>query len=200
MHKIFFSCYTNQQFCRHINTAKHKANKDKVEKDPENIKCKYCNKSFTPEGYAVHEERNKELWKFKKLGSYKDIKCNNFSNKHKRYESFKDYQLGTDPNKPIQKRTKVGKYSPVTQSVRPPNKNKKLLLDYVEETNEDTEEQDKLDVEAIKLKMTKELRVFNDDTKKWEYKSNPDYDENIKMRIIKNEDALSGDELDKTAV
>tara|TARA_R110001606_G_C15265766_1_gene638956 strand:+ start:229 stop:1017 length:789 start_codon:yes stop_codon:yes gene_type:complete len=198
MEKIFFSCYTTQQFCKHLKTTKHIANKNKVEKDPQSIKCKYCSKSFSWEGYETHEARNKELWKFKNLGSYKDVKCNNFSNKHKRYESFKDYQVGTDPNKPIQKRTKVGKYSPVTESVRPPNKNKKSLLDYVEESNEDTEEQDKLDVEAIKLKMTKELRVFNDDTKKWEYNANPDYDENIKMRIIKNEDALSGDELDYT--
>lgn len=195
--KEYYSCYSTQAWIKHIKSSKHikqiKLN-ESLTVEEGGVKCKHCSKTFTTEGYVLHEERNKSLWDCYKTTEIAKMTCNNFCVGKKRYESIEEYK---QPKKK-EKRTKVGSFSPVTQTTRPPNKNKKSLLDYVEESNEDTEEQDKLDVEAIKLKMTKELRVFNDDTKKWEYKSNPDYDENIKMRIIKNEDALSGDELDYT--
>lgn len=121
--RIYFSCYSNQQWASHLKSKKHTKFCEKVENDSEKVLCKYCNKNFTKEGYEIHKERNGKLWELKKGGGFKNLTCNNYFTKGKRYESFSDYCLGTDSNRPKLKRTKVGKISPITNCVRPPNKN-----------------------------------------------------------------------------
>jgi len=123
--RIFFSCYSNQQWASHLKSKKHVKFCELVEKDEEKVLCKHCNKHFTKEGYEIHKQRNSKLWELQKSGGFKHLKCNNFFTKAKRYENLEDYMSGTDPNRPKLKRTKVGKYSPITCSVREPNKKPK---------------------------------------------------------------------------
>ncbi len=114
----YFTCYTNQQYANHIKSKKHIKLKAKVEASEEVVKCKKCTKSFTERGYEEHEKRNKKMWEMKP-----EMKCNNFTTGKHRFKSFdalKNYQL-----RPKQKRTPVGKFSPITNSIRPPNKNNK---------------------------------------------------------------------------
>lgn len=124
INRIYFSCYSNQQWASHLKSKKHQKFCIKVEDDENNIKCKYCNKDFTKEGYEIHKQRNEKLWKFKSTGGFKDTKCNNFFTKAKRYESFNDYLIGCahGGSKPKVRRTPVGKISPITGVIRPPNK------------------------------------------------------------------------------
>tara|TARA_R110001632_G_scaffold205712_1_gene329535 strand:+ start:172 stop:1020 length:849 start_codon:yes stop_codon:yes gene_type:complete len=131
--RIYFSCYSNQQWANHLNTKKHIKCCLKVEEDSEKVCCKYCNKNFTKEGYEVHKKRNDKLWEGQKNGGFKNIKCNNFFTKNKRYENFNDYCSGTDPNKPKVRRTAVGKISPITNIVRAKNKNNKNYIKVEEE-------------------------------------------------------------------
>jgi len=128
--RIYFSCYSNQQWASHLKSKKHLKICKEVEQaeqtqDSDNILCKYCNKNFTKEGYEIHSKRNNKLWELQNRGGYKNLKCNNFFTNTKRYETLEDYLEGVDPNRPKLKRTKVGKYSPITCSVREPNKNNK---------------------------------------------------------------------------
>jgi len=123
--RIYFSCYSNQQWANHLKSKKHIKFCELVEKDEEKVLCKCCNKHFTKEGYEIHKQRNSKLWDLQKNGGFKHLKCNNFFTKAKRYENLDDYIAGTDPNRPKLKRTKVGKYSPITCSVREPNKKPK---------------------------------------------------------------------------
>ena len=134
--RIYFSCYSNQQWANHLNTKKHIKFCLKVEEDSDKVCCKYCYKNFTKEGYEVHNKRNEKLWEGPKNGGFKNIKCNNFFTKNKRYESFIDYCSGTDPNKPKIRRTPVGQISPITNIVRVKNKNNKNYVK-VEEEEED---------------------------------------------------------------
>ena len=122
--RIYFSCYSNQQWASHLKSKKHLKFCKEVEEDNDKVLCKFCDKSFTKEGYEIHSKRNNKLWELKNRGGYKNLKCNNFFTNAKRYETLEDYIAGVDPNKPKLKRTKVGKYSPITCSVREPNKNK----------------------------------------------------------------------------
>lgn len=124
INRIYFSCYSNQQWASHLKSKKHIKFCKLVEEDDEKVLCKHCNKDFTNEGYEIHKERNNKLWDLQNRGGYKHLKCNNFFTKAKRYENLDDYIAGTDPNKPKLKRTKVGKISPITCTVREPNKNK----------------------------------------------------------------------------
>ena len=115
----FFGCTTQQQYVRHLQTNKHI--KSCLEGGVEGSKCKYCNKIFSAEGYEVHCKRNESLWKLQRCGAYKQLKCNNFSSGCKRYESFEQYLIDNDPNKPKQHRTKVGNISPITNQPRKKN-------------------------------------------------------------------------------
>ena len=116
----FFGCTTQQQYVRHLQTNKHIKSclEGGIE---EGIKCKYCNKMFSAEGYEVHCKRNESLWKLQRCGGYKQLKCNNFSSGCKRYESFEQYLIDNDPNKPKQHRTKIGQISPITNQPRKKN-------------------------------------------------------------------------------
>jgi len=124
INRIYFSCYSNQQWASHLKSKKHIKFCKLVEEHDQKVLCKYCNKDFTNEGYEIHKERNNKLWDLQNRGGYKHLKCNNFFTKAKRYENLDDYIAGTDANKPKLKRTKVGKISPITCSIREPNKNK----------------------------------------------------------------------------
>ena len=126
--RIYFSCYSNQQWASHLKSKKHLKICKEVEEDSDKVLCKFCDKSFTKEGYEIHSKRNNNLWELKTRGGYKNLKCNNFFTNAKRYETLEDYLAGVDPNKPKLKRTKVGKYSPITCSVREPNKNNKVQI------------------------------------------------------------------------
>ena len=110
---------------KHLQNAKHLKNKEKVEKCDDSIKCKYCNKLFSVEGFKLHSERNKLLWTAKDGGGYKDIICNNFiAGKNRRFNNIQELSNYNNKNKPKSTRTKVGKFSPVTNSIRKPNINK----------------------------------------------------------------------------
>lgn len=125
INRIYFSCYSNQQWASHLKSKKHIKFCKLVEEDDEKVLCKHCNKDFTNEGYKIHKERNNKLWDLQNRGGYKHLKCNNFFTKAKRYENLEDYMAGTDPNRPKLKRTKVGKISPITNCIREPNKTEK---------------------------------------------------------------------------
>lgn len=113
-YKSFFSCYTTQQYSKHLKTNKHLENIKIIEEDSDSILCKYCNKKFSKVGYEVHKTRNKNWWR---LGNIGNISCNNFIKGKQRVTSFNELTK----KKEKQQRTKVGSFSPITQSYRPPN-------------------------------------------------------------------------------
>ena len=122
--KTYFSCYPSLKYLKHVKTTKHLENKKNIEEDSESILCKYCNKKYSKEGYEVHKKRNEMWWKLGKIGN---ISCNNFVKGKQRVSSFAELTK----EKPKQHRTKVGSFSPITQSYRPPNnfyKEKEKLL------------------------------------------------------------------------
>ena len=138
LYDSFFNCNTQNNYVRHLSTAKHLETIKNIEKDSENILCKHCNINYTKEGYEVHKKRNAKLWMFKKGGALKKQKCNNFYIGSHRFESL-DEQMAFS-NKPKQKRTAVGKFSPVTGVVR--TKNKKPQDEHVEEEFISSEEEE----------------------------------------------------------
>ena len=215
--KGFYSCYSAQAWIKHIKSAKHtkqiKLNESLTK--GEGVVCGECSKTFTKEGYALHEERNKPLWDCYKTTEIEKMTCNNFCVGKKRYESLIEYK--GSKNKPKQSRTAVGKFSPVTNTIRPPNGygkqkpkelivcnscngalftsqyDKKFLLlhntficecddeiKYKQETKieKDAENNgyiDEKNKEKVKDTMKKTNRIFNESTKKWEYKKNHNY-------------------------
>tara|TARA_R110000868_G_C10762656_1_gene754035 strand:- start:26 stop:883 length:858 start_codon:yes stop_codon:yes gene_type:complete len=117
----FFSCYSSQSWIKHLKTPKHIKQQEltKSLSGDEGKVCGECSKKFTAEGYAIHKKRNKPLWDCYKTTEIKKMTCNNFCIGKKRYESIEAYKKSL--NKPIQRRTPVGKFSPITQTIRPPN-------------------------------------------------------------------------------
>tara|TARA_R110000796_G_scaffold146021_1_gene262646 strand:+ start:273 stop:1136 length:864 start_codon:yes stop_codon:yes gene_type:complete len=127
--KVWFSCYTNQQWGSHVKTKKHIKCVSDVNGDSDSILCKHCDKKFSSEGYEVHSKRNTKLWKMKNGGGFKDIKCNNFTTGKQRFETFSNYLIAVDPNKQKKRRVPVGKISPITGIIRQPNKYNKAQPD-----------------------------------------------------------------------
>ena len=224
-YNCFFSCYTTQQYTKHLKTNKHLENKKNIEEDSESIFCKNCNKKYSKEGYEVHKKRNERWWS---LGKINKISCNNFNKNTHRFSSFQEL-LNWD-NKPKQSRTKVGSFSPITQSYRPPNGYNKevekelivcdiccgaLFTSYMDtkfltkhetyicscsdgdkvkqeakyekkDYSSSSSEEEELDAETIKNKMTKGWDIRDPKTKKYKWKENPDYDEDVNGATIKN--------------
>tara|TARA_R110000744_G_scaffold26155_6_gene64567 strand:+ start:1396 stop:2205 length:810 start_codon:yes stop_codon:yes gene_type:complete len=118
----YFTCYTNQQWAKHLKSKKHCIMKAKVEEGEDVVKCKKCTKSFTERGYEEHEKRNKKMWEMDDK-----MKCNNFTTGKHRFKSF-DAMINFKLNKPT--RTKVGKVSPITNSTRRPNITKNKTREY----------------------------------------------------------------------
>ena len=151
--KEYYSCYSAQAWLKHIRSAKHKKQVEyhnNLTEEDGGIKCKYCSQTFTKEGYEHHEERNKPLWECYKTTEVAKMTCNNFCVGKKRYSSIKEYK---EP-KIKQKRVKVGCFSPVTQTTRPPNTKGGKKKEYISITSssdeEDTTEQDLIEIEQLK--------------------------------------------------
>ena len=117
----YFSCYTNQQWKNHITSKKHAKAKEEVEANPDVVVCKHCNKKFTNDGYKEHERKNKEMWELSPQS-----KCNIFTTGKHRFKSFQ--ALKEWKTRPKQTRTPVGKYSPITHTIRQANKNNIKVL------------------------------------------------------------------------
>ena len=132
LYDSFFNCNTQNNYVRHLSTAKHLSSVAIIESSSDKINCKWCNINYSVEGYEQHKIRNSKLWVFKKSGALKTQRCNNFYIGSHRFESL-DEQMAFS-NKPKQKRTAVGKFSPVTGVVR--TKNKKQQNEHVEEEEE----------------------------------------------------------------
>ena len=118
----FFGCYNVQKWVSHLKTAKHTKQLDLIKSLPaeEGVVCDECSKTFTIDGYATHKNRNKHLWECStKTREITQMTCNNFCVGKKRYESVEAYKASLNP--PKQRRTPVGKFSPITQTIRPPN-------------------------------------------------------------------------------
>lgn len=152
--KEYYSCYSAQAWLKHIKSSKHikqtKLN-ESLTKEEGGVKCEHCSKTFTSDAYVHHEARNKSLWECYKTSEIDKMTCNNFNVGKKRYESIEQYK--ESKNKPKQKRCKVGSFSPVTQTTRPPNTpggRKKESITIVSDEEEDTTEQDRLEIEQIK--------------------------------------------------
>ena len=115
----WYGCYLSRDYNLHRKTKKHKAS---VAKNIESgITCGKCNVKFSEEGYTNHENRNNELWKLQKIGMLPDMRCNNFNEGKKRYNSMEQVRCSRE-QKPKQKRVRVGKVSPISGLVRKPNK------------------------------------------------------------------------------
>ena len=121
--RTYYSCYLHRDYFKHCNSKKYKKMYKAVQEDLSSIKCEHCNQKFSEEGYEIHCNRNKPLWDFQKIGSCMMMTCNNFKEDGKRYTSIDAY-VASKSSKPKQKRTGVGKWSPVTGKTRPPNKPK----------------------------------------------------------------------------
>jgi len=112
----YYGCYSQQAYAKHIKTPKHLKSKSLI---VDGVTCDECNKTFTVEGYATHKERNKSLWECHKTKEIANMTCNNFCLGKKRYESVNGYKASL--NQPKKRRTPVGKFSPITKTIRPPN-------------------------------------------------------------------------------
>tara|TARA_R110002167_G_scaffold71882_6_gene202636 strand:- start:1577 stop:2431 length:855 start_codon:yes stop_codon:yes gene_type:complete len=194
--RTYFGCATNQQWAKHLTTNKHIKNVKKVEDSSDCILCKFCNKNFSNEGYEIHKKRNTKLWTMQKAGAYKHLKCNNFKTKNRRYESFNEYCIDIDPNKPKTRRMR-GRNDPKPKSKHyslsassnsdlPSSSESESESDTEEEAEEQpTQEQPVLDTKTIKDKMTKQI-IQKDSKGKEVWKggcpkmiANPNYDPNF---------------------
>mgnify|MGYP003643461007 CR=1 FL=1 len=188
--RTYFSCSSNQKWAKHLTTNKHIKNVKKVEDSSDCILCKFCNKNFSNEGYEIHKKRNTKLWTMQRAGAYKHLKCNNFKTKNRRYESFNEYCIDIDPNKPKARRmrgknkpkSKSKHYSLSTSSETPSSSESESGT---EEEQEQEEEQPVLDTKTIKDKMTKQI-IQKDSNGKEVWKggcpkmiANPNYDPNF---------------------
>ena len=81
--RVFFSCYTEEHYIDHLDSKKHQKNSE----NGENV-CKVCGESFDDEGWEKHKERNREMWRFKKMLNEEQLTCNNFVARGKRFSSF----------------------------------------------------------------------------------------------------------------
>ena len=192
----YYGCYSQQAYVKHIKTPKHLKAKSNI---LEGVVCDKCSKTFTAEGYAIHEKRNKPLWECYKTTDLAKMTCNNFSVGKKRYESVEHFKIP----KRKQKRVKVGSYSPVTNSTRQPNTKggkqrvSKSLEDADQVTSDDTdtEEQDIIEI-AKYIKLYKESKKKRQQEEQEELKKLGLDD--TKTEIIKNKNALNDDEVDIT--
>ena len=194
--RTYFSCSSNQKWAKHLTTNKHIKNVKKVEDSSDCILCKFCNKNFSNEGYEIHKKRNTKLWTMQKAGAYKHLKCNNFKTKNRRYESFNEYCIDIDPNKPKTRRMR-GRNDPKPKSKHyslsassnsdlPSSSESESESDTEEEAEEQpTQEQPVLDTKTIKDKMTKQI-IQKDSKGKEVWKggcpkmiANPNYDPNF---------------------
>ena len=94
------SFYQKQKFLKHIETKKH-LDKVKNSKDEEpSFYCKHCNCYFNSWAWDLHREKNEKLWQslrglrvlygMRYENYFKELSCNNFVFKNKRYSSFND--------------------------------------------------------------------------------------------------------------
>lgn len=121
--RTYYSCYLHRDYLNHCNSKKYQKMYKAVQEDPNSIKCDHCNQKFSEEGYAIHVQRNTPLWDWQKKGNCMMMTCNNFKEDGRRYPSIDAY-VASKQDKPKQKRTGVGKWSPITGITRPPNKPK----------------------------------------------------------------------------
>ena len=89
----FFSCYSQEDFIRHCKSHRH----IKLKEATLEHHCKYCNNTFSEEGYKVHKERNHRLWELKDKGSAKEMTCNTFIFDNKRCSSMEEVIGLSDP-------------------------------------------------------------------------------------------------------
>lgn len=192
LYNEYFSCYTTQHMIQHRTSKKHITQEELIKSlsngesgSDSREDCKRCKQSFTKEGYAIHKQRNKPLWDMKDLGhsEVSKMSCNNFFvGLSKRYHSISAWKDSKKP-KGIVKRCKIG------QNGRTKNKKKGEVVEEDLEEEISTEDEE-LEAEEIINRMTKTLRIKNEETNKWEYKPNPAYDSSIKSAVIKNKDRL----------
>lgn len=90
--KVYYSCTSLQHWNKHIATPKYKKMYKAVQEDANSIKCEHCNQKFSEEGYENHCNRNKELWKWQKLGMCMMMTCNNFKEGGRRFASIEHYK------------------------------------------------------------------------------------------------------------
>lgn len=90
----FYSTHHVGDFMKHLESAKHIKNENR-DKD-KSIYCKWCDTYFSPDGYMVHEKRNKEMWKFKKIMPNAEFECNDFIKDGYRYASFEELKNDGD--------------------------------------------------------------------------------------------------------
>jgi len=84
----FYCTHHVGDFLKHLETGKHIKNENRDKE--KSIHCKWCDTYFSPEGYLVHEKRNQEMWKFKKIMPNAEFGCNEFIKDGYRYGSFED--------------------------------------------------------------------------------------------------------------
>ena len=89
----FFSCYAQEDFIRHCQSKRH----IKLKEATLEHHCKYCNNTFSKEGYELHKERNKKLWEMKDNGSAKQMSCNTFIFDNRRCSSMDEVIGLSDP-------------------------------------------------------------------------------------------------------
>jgi len=204
--KEYYSCYSAQAWIKHIKSSKHikqiKLN-ESLTVEEGGVKCEHCSKIFTTESYALHEARNKSLWDCYKTTDISKMTCNNFNVGKKRYESVEQYR--ESKNKPKHKRVKVGSFSPVTQTTRPPNtkggrkKESTSSVTIVSDEEEDTTEQDLLEIEQIKKQYYIDKARRQEQLDKEEAKEKKKLDKNPSLKrlteTIKSVEIVKGLEL-----
>ena len=90
----FWSTNITRDYIKHLETPKHIKNED-LDKE-KSIYCKFCDTYFPPDGYIVHEQRNKEMWKFKTILPNAEYECNEFIKDGHRYSTFEELKNGED--------------------------------------------------------------------------------------------------------
>lgn len=88
---------------RHLNSSKHIKNTEELtEEQKQSLNyCKYCDSYMDDDGYKIHKERNKKMWKFKygmKLDITEDCMCNNFIYNNRRFGSWEQLSLYSQSN------------------------------------------------------------------------------------------------------
>ena len=157
--RIYYSCNSLQHWNKHIATPKYKKMYKAVNEDSDSIKCEHCNQKFSKEGYENHCNRNKELWKWQKIGTCKMMTCNNFKDGGRRFASIEHYKGYCSERGRKKSRANVGEEK-VDGSIRLPmnvkNVNKAKYNEKIEKIKKtyvfDTTEEESLD--NLKMEIT----------------------------------------------
>ena len=86
-----------RDYTNHLQSKLHLKNVEKDNKEQAEY-CKECDEYFSEEGYKLHEARNADMWKMKRVVR-NDWACNKFKKDGKLYSSFVAMKYGTEDYK-----------------------------------------------------------------------------------------------------